>query len=67
MELIVVACLIANPGECREHRLRLTLEGGDPAQCMYASPPKIARWQAMHRDWDVKRWYCAMLSDDELI
>ena len=34
MELIVVACLLSMPGECREHRLRLTLEGLDAAQCM---------------------------------
>ncbi|MEO0820426.1 MAG: hypothetical protein AAF074_08370 [Pseudomonadota bacterium] len=67
MELILIACLLSDPQQCREHRLRLTIEGGDAGQCMYSSPPRVARWQVMHRDWKVVRWYCALLSDDEII
>ncbi|MEL6264473.1 MAG: hypothetical protein AAFR52_02325 [Pseudomonadota bacterium] len=67
MELIIVACLLGEPANCREHRLRLTIEGGDAAQCMFASPPRVARWASLHRDWKIDRWYCALLSDDELI
>ena len=65
MELIVVACLLSIPDECREHRLRLTLEGLDAAQCMYSSIPRIARWQGMHRKWKVRSGYCALLSDEK--
>lgn len=67
MELIIIACLLNAPSDCREHRLRLTLEGGDAGQCMYSSPPRVARWQTMNRKWKIDRWYCALLSDDELI
>ncbi|MEM6974416.1 MAG: hypothetical protein AAF577_16625 [Pseudomonadota bacterium] len=67
MELIIVACLLGAPQDCREHRLRLTIEGGDAAQCIYSSPPRVARWQVMNRKWKVDRWYCALISDDELI
>ncbi|MEL7173620.1 MAG: hypothetical protein AAFU72_08210 [Pseudomonadota bacterium] len=67
MELIVIACLLSAPETCKEHRLRLTLEGGDAGQCMYSSPPRVARWQVMNRNWKVERWYCAMVSDDEII
>ncbi|MEM0922081.1 MAG: hypothetical protein AAGI13_03495 [Pseudomonadota bacterium] len=67
MELIVIACLLSAPQECREHRLRLTLDGGDAGQCMYSSPPRIARWQEMHRKWKVKSWYCALVGVEERI
>ncbi|MEM6933776.1 MAG: hypothetical protein AAF526_09340 [Pseudomonadota bacterium] len=65
MELIVVACLLAEPGTCKDHRLRLTLTGGDAGQCMYSSPPRIARWQAMNRKWKVKSWHCALVGQEE--
>lgn len=67
MELIIVACLMGAPQDCREHRLRLTLDGGDAAQCLYSSPPRVARWATMHRNWKVDRWFCAIVSDDEVI
>ncbi len=67
MELILVACLLAAPDQCREHHVRLTIQGGDPGQCMYASPPQIAHWQQLHVKWKVRSWRCAMVGDDELI
>jgi hypothetical protein len=67
MDLIVVACLLAAPAECKEHRVRLTLQGGDPGQCMYVSPPQIAKWQLDHPVWRVKSWRCAVVSKDEMI
>jgi hypothetical protein len=66
LELIITACLLASPGECAEHRLRLTIQGGDPGQCMYSSPPRVARWVTMHPRWKVQSWRCALVSDDEL-
>ncbi len=63
MELIVIACLLSAPDECRPHRLRLTLDGMDPAQCLYSSYPRIARWQVMHRKWKVKSWHCALVDE----
>lgn len=65
MELIVIACLLSDPQVCKDHRLRLTLTGGDAGQCMYSSPPRIARWQSMHRKWKVKSWHCALVGKDE--
>jgi hypothetical protein len=66
LELIVTACLVSAPDNCAEHRLRQSLEGGDPGQCMYSSPPQIALWQTMNPKWTVKSWRCALISDDEL-
>ena len=67
MELIVVACLLSAPEECRTHHLRLTLRGGDPALCVRSSPARIARWQSLHRKWRVKSWSCALVGEDERI
>jgi hypothetical protein len=67
MELIVIACLLSAPDDCRAHRLRLSLEGGNVAHCIYRSPPRVAQWQAMHQNWKVRSWHCALLSKDEII
>jgi hypothetical protein len=67
IEIVIVACLAAAPEECREHRLRLTISGGDAAQCLYSSPPRIARWQIMHPAWKLKSWRCAVVSEDEAV
>ncbi len=64
VELIVVACLLATPEDCAEHRLRLTLEGMDPAQCIYSSMPRVALWQETHRKWQVKSWKCEVIRYD---
>lgn len=55
--LVIAACLGA--GECREFT-RLY----DPVEvsyltCVVAGQPEVARWQADHPDWQVRRWRCA--------
>ena len=67
IELIIVACLATAPDDCREHRLRLTIQGGDPAGCMYSSPPRVARWLVMHPKWQLRSWRCAIASPDEQV
>lgn len=64
IELIIVACLVSAPETCAEHRLSLTLGGMHPGQCLYASPPQIARWQEAHRNWRVASWKCAVVLPD---
>lgn len=65
MELIVVACLVGAPATCAEHRLRLDVIGLDAAQCVYSSPPRIARWQIEHPKWKVTGWRCSRTAADE--
>lgn len=67
MELILIACLMSAPDHCETHRLRLTIDGVSPVRCMYASPPRVARWQALHRKWRVKSWSCAVAGAYERI
>jgi hypothetical protein len=67
VELIVVACLIAAPQECREHRVRLAMQDGEAAHCVRASPPRLAQWSETHPAWRVKSWRCATAADGETI
>jgi len=65
LEIIIVACLASAPDDCREHRMRLGLQGGDAAQCAYGSPPRVSSWALAHPGWTIKSWRCAVLSEDE--
>jgi hypothetical protein len=67
LEMIVYACLVASPMECRDHRVRLTIQGGDPQLCVYYSVREIALWQQLHPAWRVKTWKCAFSTEDEVI
>lgn len=67
LELIITACLLASPDSCRDHHLRLTLQGGDPGQCMYSSPPRVALWGQMHPGWRITSWRCALTDNQEFI
>lgn len=67
LELIVSACLLASPAECRDHRVRLTVQGGDPQLCVYASVREVALWQQLNPKWSLRSWRCAMTSPDEVI
>lgn len=67
IELVIVACLTDAPGECREHRLRLLTDGAAETQCLYGSPPRVARWALSHPGWRVKSWRCALAEDGETI
>ncbi len=67
LEMIVTACLLAAPAECKDHRVRITMQGGDPQLCVYYSVREIALWQQMNRKWEVKSWRCGFTSPDEVI
>lgn len=67
LELIVYACLLAAPAECKDHRVRLTVQGGDASLCVYASVREVAHWQQLNPKWRLKQWRCAMTSPDEVI
>ncbi len=67
MDLIVIACLLAAPAECKEHRLRISFQGGDPGQCMYGSPPRVAEWATLNPAWRVKSWRCGVVLDQKYL
>lgn len=58
-ELIVVACLIAQPARCEEFALPFQQPMGI-MECMRDSQFHLAEWLAEHSDWVVRKWSCAI-------
>ena len=55
--IIISACLLRDPGICRDQIVRLSSEVS-PVRCMVAAPPHVARWSEEHPEWRVVRWRC---------
>jgi hypothetical protein len=57
MTIILSACLVSSPGECRD--FRLPLDGDMTAlSCTMKAPPYFAKWMDEHPSWQVMRWKC---------
>jgi hypothetical protein len=58
-ELIVVACLIAQPARCETFALPFQQPMGI-TECMRESQFHLVEWLAGHVDWVIRRWTCAL-------
>ena len=58
IELVVTACLLTAPTECRDHRLMIAPEGMTQSQCYSMSIPQLAQWKSTHERWRIKSWRC---------
>lgn len=56
LELVLVACLLKDPGHCEAHRLPLEPMG--VVECMVTSQQHMVRWVSDHPGWLVRRWRC---------
>jgi hypothetical protein len=57
MTIILSACLVADPGQCKD--FRLPLDGDwDTRSCAMSAPPYFAKWMDEHPAWRVMRWKC---------
>jgi hypothetical protein len=57
IELVITACIVAQPATCRDQRVLIEAEA-TPMQCMMGAQPMIANWKAQHPEWFVQRWKC---------
>jgi hypothetical protein len=55
--IVISACLIGNPGVCKEHRIPLARHI-DAARCLADAQPHFASWAARHPKWKIVRWRC---------
>jgi hypothetical protein len=60
--ILISACLIADPGVCRDHRLPL-LGNVLLKQCAESALPHFAKWAADNPNWEIKSWRCATDED----
>jgi hypothetical protein len=63
--IVISACLIANPGVCRDYRVPLAVEV-DAKHCLFEAQPHFARWAAQHPNWEIKRWRCSPADAQDL-
>ncbi|HKM62159.1 MAG TPA: hypothetical protein VJY39_06685 [Acidisphaera sp.] len=58
VELIVLACNLADPSACKEYHLMFQSAGSLRA-CMMQAQPYLAQWVGEHPDVRVAKWRCA--------
>jgi len=56
--IIISACLLSNPGVCRDQTIPLTTDYGSATRCVMMAPPHVAQWSEEHPEWRVVRWRC---------
>jgi hypothetical protein len=61
MDLVLLVCLVASPGDCRPERLLYSYEAAAPQACMLAALPIVAEWRETHPEWSIARWRCEPL------
>ena len=57
VSIVISACLLADPGVCKEHRIPLKSQW-DAARCYRFSQPHFAKWSSQHPGWTIKSWRC---------
>jgi hypothetical protein len=58
VDLILLACTLANPGACHEYHV-LFQTSGSLQSCMTQAQPYLAQWAGEHPNFRVARWRCA--------
>ena len=56
--IIISACLLSDPGVCRDLTIPLSTDVSSPVSCMMTAPPHLAQWSEEHPEWRVVRWRC---------
>ena len=59
VELVLLACLIKQPGHCETFRIPFAAPMQTP-QCVWQSQMRVAQWAGNHPGWVVKKVSCEM-------
>jgi hypothetical protein len=65
LAIVISACLVTDPGVCKNYRLPLALDI-DPAKCALWAPPHFAQWSEEHPGWQIRRWRCTTKASDDI-
>jgi len=57
LSVILLACLIANPEQCRDFKIQVDFKM-PTKYCTVAAQPVHAGWAREHPQWQIKRWRC---------
>lgn len=58
MFLIITACLLSQPTECKDHYIQI-FEEINEQQCMAQAMVTVAKWTGDHYEWTPKGWKCS--------
>jgi hypothetical protein len=64
IDLVLLACTLANPTACQEYHL-LFQSSGSLQSCMMQAQPTLAQWVSEHPKYRVARWRCAWPDQEE--
>ncbi len=56
IELLLVACLLKDPGRCESRQL--PTEPMSLVECMVTGQHHLVRWAEQNPRWQVRRWSC---------
>lgn len=65
LAIIISACLINDPTVCRDYKIQIQ-EPMDSIRCAMHAAPYFVPWSEEHPGWQIKRWRCGPVSEDEI-
>lgn len=65
LSIILSACLIADPRQCRDFRIQVDFQM--PAKyCPMRAQPVVAQWAGAHPQWQIESWRCQSSTEHDL-
>jgi len=63
--IIVSACLMSDPGSCKNYRIPLD-EDVDANSCIMHAPPHLARWAEEHPGLVISKFECRPANQNDI-
>ena len=63
--IIISACLISEPGVCKDYKIPLIMDV-DARKCLFNAPPHFSKWASEHPGWRIVKWKCGAASDQDI-
>jgi hypothetical protein len=64
LALVLSACLVSDPAQCRDHKVPLD-NAVDPTRCVMFAPPFVAKWADEHPGWEIKKFECRPTTEND--
>lgn len=58
LAIIISACLVTDPGVCKDYSIPLELDVDHMTCAMYA-PAHFGQWADEHPGWTIRKWQCS--------
>lgn len=58
ISLIISACLVTAPWECKDFQETFIEEHLTPMRCVMQAMPELAKWKEGHPGWEITKYKC---------